>query len=130
MSMSDPIADMLTRIRNAQKAHLPEVTIPLSIEKKEIARVLKDFGYISEITENAEDRSFTLTLRYAKDGNPVIRGLRRWSRPGLRRYCTVAEIPVVLGGLGHTILSTSKGIMAGRQARKAGVGGEIICKVW
>ncbi len=130
MSMSDPIADMLTRIRNAQKARLPEVAIPTSIEKKEIARVLKEYGYISEIIDDPETRTFTLGLRYAKDGNPVIRGLRRWSRPGLRRYCTVTEIPVVLGGLGHSILSTSKGIMSGRQARKIGVGGEIICKVW
>lgn len=130
MSMSDPIADMLTRIRNAQKARLPEVAIPTSKMKLEIARVLKEYGYISEISEGPAKNEFTLALRYAKDGNPVIRGLRRWSRPGLRRYCTVDEIPIVLGGLGHTIISTSKGIMAGRQARKIGVGGEILCKVW
>lgn len=130
MSMSDPIADMLTRIRNAQKAHLPEVAIPTSKMKCEIARVLKEYGYISDIVEGPGKREFTISLRYAKDGNPVIRGLRRTSRPGLRRYCTVDDIPIVLGGLGHTILSTSKGIMSGRQARKAGLGGEILCKVW
>ena len=130
MSMSDPIADMLTRIRNAQKAHLPEVAIPVSIMKTAIAAVLKEYGYISDVVEGPGKREFTLKLRYAKDGNPVIRGLRRWSRPGLRRYCTVAEIPVVLGGLGHTVLSTSKGVMSGRHARKIGVGGEILCKVW
>ncbi len=130
MSMSDPIADMLTRIRNAQKARLPEVSIPTSKMKAEIARVLKEYGYISDVVAGPGKREFTLSLRYAKDGNPVIRGIRRWSRPGLRRYCAVDEIPLVLGGLGHTVISTSKGIMSGRQARKIGVGGEILCKVW
>lgn len=130
MSMSDPIADMLTRIRNAQKAHLPEVAIPTSKMKLAIAAILKEYGYITDVVEDEEKKEFTLLLRYAKDGNPVIRGLRRTSRPGLRRYCTVEEIPVVLGGLGHTIISTSKGVMSGRNARKIGVGGEILCKVW
>ena len=130
MSMSDPIADMLTRIRNAQKAHLEEVTIPLSKMKSEIASVLKKYGYIGEIIVENGAREMKLVLRYAKDGNPVIRGLRRTSRPGLRRYSKAQEIPVVLGGLGHTIISTSKGIMSGRDARKAGLGGEILCKVW
>ena len=130
MSMSDPIADMLTRIRNAQKARLNEVVIPVSKMKVEIARVLKEYGYVSSVSEGPGKRDFTIGLRYAKDGNPVIRGIRRVSRPGLRRYCAADEIPMVLGGLGHTVITTSRGIMSGRQARKAGLGGEIICKVW
>lgn len=130
MSMSDPIADMLTRIRNAQKAKLDEVEIPASKMKAEIARVMKEYGYIGEIVFSDDKRDMTLALRYTKAGEPVIRGLRRISRPGLRRYAAVDEIPLVLGGLGHTIMSTSKGIMAGRQARKAKLGGEILCSIW
>ncbi len=130
MSMTDPIADMLTRIRNAQAARHAEVAIPASKVKREIARVLKEYGYVSSVSDGPGEREFTVGLRYAKDGNPVIRGIRRVSRPGLRSYAAVDEIPMVLGGLGHTIVSTSRGIMSGRQARKAGVGGEIVCKVW
>lgn len=130
MSMSDPIADMLTRIRNAQKAGLEEVEIPASKMKAEIARVMKEYGYIGDIVISDDKRDMTLALRYTKDGEPVIRGLRRISRPGLRRYAAVDEIPLILGGLGHTIMSTSKGIMAGRQARKAKLGGEILCSIW
>ncbi|MBP5543850.1 MAG: 30S ribosomal protein S8 [Kiritimatiellae bacterium] len=130
MSMTDPIADMLTRIRNAQAARHEEVAIPASKIKREIARVLKEYGYVSEVKDGPSPREFTVGLRYAKDGNPVIRGIRRVSRPGLRSYAAVDEIPMVLGGLGHTIVSTSRGIMSGRQARKAGIGGEIVCKVW
>ena len=130
MSMTDPIADMLTRIRNAQAARHAEVAIPASKVKREIARVLKEYGYVSSVSDGPGEREFTVGLRSAKDGNPVIRGIRRVSRPGLRSYAAVDEIPMVLGGLGHTIVSTSRGIMSGRQARKAGVGGEIVCKVW
>ena len=130
MSMTDPIADMLTRIRNAQAARHAEVVIPASKVKREIARVLKEYGYVSSVSDGPGEREFTVGLRYAKDGNPVIRGIRRVSRPGLRSYAAVDEIPMVLGGLGHTIVSTSRGIMSGRQARKAGIGGEIVCKVW
>ena len=130
MSMSDPIADMLTRIRNAQTAKLPEVMIPASKMKAEIARVMKEFGYIADIAISDDKREMNLTLRYTKDGEPVIRGLRRDSRPGLRRYASADEIPAVLGGLGHTIVSTSQGIMAGRQARKLNIGGEILCSIW
>ena len=130
MSMTDPIADMLTRIRNAQAARHAEVAIPASKVKREIARVLKEYGYVSSVSDGPGEREFTVGLRYAKDGNPVIRGIRRVSRPGLRSYAAVDEIPMVLGGLGHTIVSTSRGIMSGRQARKAGIGGEIVCKVW
>lgn len=130
MSWSDPIADMLTRIRNAQKARLDEVAIPFSKMKAEIARVMKEFGYISAIEVDEAARTMTVTLRYTAEGEPVIRGLRRYSRPGLRRYSAAADIPMVLGGLGHSIISTSKGIMAGRQARKLNLGGEILCTIW
>ena len=130
MSMTDPIADMLTRIRNAQKARLDEVAIPLSKMKAEIARVMKEFGYVSAVEVDEAARTMTISLRYTAEGEPVIRGLRRYSRPGLRRYCGATEIPMVLGGLGHSIISTSKGVMAGRQARKLNLGGEILCTIW
>ena len=130
MSMTDPIADMLTRIRNAQKARHEAVAMPLSKMKVEIARVMKEFGYISAVSVDDAAREMTLTLRYTGNGEPVIRGLRRYSRPGLRRYCAASEIPMVLGGLGHSIISTSKGVMAGRQARKLNIGGEILCTIW
>ncbi|MBQ7721462.1 MAG: 30S ribosomal protein S8 [Kiritimatiellae bacterium] len=130
MSMTDPIADMLTRIRNAQKARHEEVEIPLSKIKAEMARVMKEFGYISSVAADPAAHTMTLGLRYTKEGEPVIRGLRRYSRPGLRRYTAAADIPMVLGGLGHSIISTSKGVMAGRQARKLNVGGEILCTIW
>ena len=130
MSWSDPIADMLTRIRNAQKARLEEVAMPVSRMKADIARVMKEFGYISGFEVDEANRTMTLTLRYTAAGEPVIRGLRRYSRPGLRRYCGATEIPMVLGGLGHSIISTSRGVMAGRQARKLNLGGEVLCTIW
>ena len=130
MSMTDPIADMLTRIRNAQKARLEEVAMPASRMKADIARVMKEFGYISGVSIDEASRTMTLSLRYTAEGEPVIRGLRRYSRPGLRRYCGATEIPMVLGGLGHSIISTSKGVMAGRQARKLNIGGEVLCTIW
>ena len=130
MSMTDPIADMLTRIRNAQKARLDEVAIPLSKMKAEIARVMKEFGYVSAVEVDEAARTMTISLRYTAEGEPVIRGLRRYSRPGLRRYSAASDIPMVLGGLGHSIISTSKGVMAGRQARKLNLGGEILCTIW
>lgn len=130
MSTSDSIADMITRVRNAQNAGHAEVVVPVSKLKKEIARVLKEYGYISEITEDAANRAIVLGLRYTKDGDPVIRGIRRFSRPGLRRYAGADEIPMVLGGMGHTVISTSKGIMSGRQARKMRIGGEVLLSVW
>ena len=130
MSMTDPIADMLTRIRNAQKARLEEVAMPASRMKADIARVMKEFGYIADFAVDEAARSMTLTLRYTAAGEPVIRGLRRYSRPGLRRYCGATEIPMVLGGLGHSIISTSRGVMAGRQARKLNLGGEVLCTIW
>jgi len=130
MSMTDPIADMLTRIRNAQKARHDEVEIPLSKLKADVARVMKEYGYISDVAVDDASRTMTVTLRYTAEGEPVIRGLRRYSRPGLRRYSAASDIPMVLGGLGHSIISTSKGIMAGRQARKLNLGGEILCTIW
>ena len=130
MSMTDPIADMLTRIRNAQKARLEEVAMPVSRMKADIARVMKEFGYISGVSVDEASRTMTLSLRDTAEGEPVIRGLRRYSRPGLRRYCGATEIPMVLGGLGHSIISTSRGVMAGRQARKLNLGGEVLCTIW
>ncbi len=130
MSMTDPIADMLTRIRNAQKARHDEVEIPLSKLKADVARVMKEYGYIADVAVDDASRTMTVTLRYTAEGEPVIRGLRRYSRPGLRRYSAASDIPMVLGGLGHSIISTSKGVMAGRQARKLNLGGEILCTIW
>ena len=130
MSTSDPIADMITRVRNAQNAGHAEVVVPVSKLKKEIARVLKEYGYISDVADDPANRAIVLGLRYTKDGEPVIRGIRRFSRPGLRRYAGADEIPMVLGGMGHTVISTSKGIMSGRQARKMRIGGEVLLSVW
>lgn len=130
MSMSDPIADMLTRIRNAQNAALEEVVVPKSQLKAAIAAVMQKYGYISAIKDSEDGRDMTITLRYTEEGEPVIRGIKRYSRPGLRRFSAADEIPMVLGGLGHSIISTSKGVMAGREARKLGIGGEILCTIW
>jgi small subunit ribosomal protein S8 len=131
MSCSDPIADMLTRIRNAQRAGLPEVAVPASRLKHEIARILREEGFIGAVTRGGpESREMRLVLKYDADGAPVIRGLRRDSRPGLRRYCGHAGIPPVLGGMGIVILSTSAGVMSGREARKRKLGGELLCSVW
>ena len=130
MSMTDPIADMLTRIRNAQKARLEEVAMPVSRMKADIARVMKEFGYISDVSIDEASRTMTLSLRYTAEGEPVIRGLRRESSPGLRRFCGWKDIPRVLGGLGVAVISTSGGVMSGLEARRRTLGGEIICSVW
>lgn len=131
MSWSDPIADMLTRIRNAQKARLPEVTMPTSLMKGEIARVLKADGFIGAITHgDAASRELRIALKYTADGEPVIRGLRRISRPGLRRYCGTTDIPSVLGGMGIAVISTSSGVMSSKEARKRKLGGEVLCTIW
>ena len=128
--MSDPIADMLTRIRNATRALLPVVEIPHSKLKESIAGILKKEGYISAVSvEGDVAKTLKLTLKYqGKKG--VIEGLRRVSSPGLRRYTGATEGPRVRGGLGVAIVSTSQGIMTGVQARKANVGGELLCYVW
>jgi small subunit ribosomal protein S8 len=135
--VSDPIADMLTRIRNASHARRTEVQLPSSRLKLELARVLKDEGYIAgyevEVKpEGAEEAGETLRIQFKArpDRQSVITGLKRISRPGLRIYARKTEIPRVLGGLGLVVLSTSQGVMTGRQAQLAGLGGEVLCYVW
>ena len=132
MNISDPIADMLTRVRNASRARHTEVVVPASRTKREIARILKDEGFIAEITEERAGPSLVLrlTLRYVDGKVPVVSGLKRVSKPGLRVYASKTEIPRVLGGLGIVIVSTSHGIMTGAQARKAQLGGEVLAYVW
>jgi small subunit ribosomal protein S8 len=130
MSMSDPIADMLTRIRNGQQAKKTEVNMPGSKLKAAIASVLKDEGYITDFsTGEAEGKPvLTVVLKYY-EGKPVIEKLQRASRPGLRTYKGKDELPQVMGGLGVAIISTSQGVMSDRAARKAGFGGEVLCYV-
>lgn len=130
MSMSDPIADMLTRIRNGQMAGHANVVMPSSKVKAAVAKVLNDEGYISafSINENNGKSELSVDLKYF-DGKPVIETLKRVSRPGLRVYKNKDELPKVIGGLGIAVISTSKGIMTDHQARTAGVGGEVICYV-
>ena len=130
MSMSDPIADMLTRIRNGQQAEKVLVSMPSSKLKCAVANVLKEEGYISdfETRDEGSKRLLDVTLKYF-DGKPVIEKLQRVSRPGLRRYTSCNEIPVVLGGLGIAIISTSQGVMTGTKAKSLGQGGEILCSV-
>ena len=131
MSMQDPIADMLTRIRNAGAAGLKTVAIPLSREKEAIAAVLKSEGYIAEAVVEGEGvkRQLVLSLKYY-EGKPVIEGLERISKPSCRVHCSSREIPRVRNGLGAVVLTTPKGIMSGREAAKANVGGEVLCYVW
>lgn len=130
MSMSDPIADMLTRIRNGQQARKVSVSMPAAKLKSSVAKVLKDEGYIGEFStaEEAGKPTLTVTLKYF-DGKPVIEKVKRISRPGLRQYSAASEIPDVLGGLGIAVVSTSHGVMTGKEARARGFGGEIICTV-
>ncbi len=130
MSMSDPISDMLTRIRNGQSANKVTVDIPASNVKKAIAKVLKDEGFIEDfsVTENKEKATLVVTLKYYM-GEPVITKLMRVSRPGLRIYKSVDELPRVIGGMGVAIISTSNGVMSDRSARSAGHGGEVLCTV-
>jgi small subunit ribosomal protein S8 len=132
MNMTDPIADMLTRIRNGVRVKLPKVDIPASRLKKDIAKILKDEGYISNyrVMEDAHQGAIRVFLKYGPGSERVITDLQRVSRPGCRIYCGKTEIPRVYGGLGINILSTSRGVMTGRDAAKTGVGGEILCNVW
>ncbi|HKF76198.1 MAG TPA: 30S ribosomal protein S8 [Candidatus Dormibacteraeota bacterium] len=131
---SDPIADMLTRVRNANTARHAEVRVPSSRLKLEMARVLQDEGYIAgydvEQAEGHAGQYLKITLKARSDRKQVISGVKRISRPGLRVYARKTEIPRVLGGLGIAILSTSQGVMSGRQALHAGVGGEVLAYVW
>lgn len=128
---SDPISDMLLRIRNGLKAGLPSIELPGSRIKGEIARVMKSEGYITNFTITAAaPRVLSIELKYNDDAEPAIRGLRRESKPGLRKFCGVQDIPNVLGGMGIAILSTSGGIISGKEARKRKLGGELICTIW
>jgi small subunit ribosomal protein S8 len=132
--MSDPIADMLTRIRNASSAGLPEAIIPGSKMKVALAEVLRDAGYVGDFTTIKLPHGGTelsVQIKYAgKDDTPVIEGIQRISKPSRRVYASAREIPRVLGGLGIAVLSTSQGIMIGRAAREKNIGGEVLCYVW
>ena len=130
MAMTDPIGDMLTRIRNASAVEYPSVTMPASGVKQDIARVLANEGYIKgfEVISENNKPELRIDLKYF-NGEPVIESLRRISRPGRRTYCGLNELPEVNGGLGEAIISTSQGIMTAKQAKKVGIGGEVICTV-
>ncbi|MGB9609451.1 MAG: 30S ribosomal protein S8 [Bryobacteraceae bacterium] len=130
--VSDPIADMLTRIRNGLKAKFPKVDVPASKLKLEIARILKDEGYILnyKIVDEGSHKAIRVYLKYSETGQPAISNLERVSRPGCRVYVGSREIPKVLGGLGISILTTPKGVMTGKEARRQNVGGELLCKVY
>ncbi len=129
---SDPIADMLTRVRNALAARHPKVDVPASKLKAEIARILKEEGYILnfKVADEGAKRTIKIYLKYNNDTLPVISKIERVSRPGCRVYVGCDEIPRVLGGMGINILTTPRGVMTGRTAFKEGVGGEILCEVW
>lgn len=130
--MNDPIADMLTRIRNAQVARHEQVLMPASNMKKAIAKILLEEGYIKSVDyiDDGLQGQIKIAIKYAQGKQPVIKGLKRISKPGLRVYAKSDEIPKVLGGLGIAIVSTSKGVMSDREARKAGIGGEVLAYVW
>jgi small subunit ribosomal protein S8 len=135
MSMTDPVADFLTRLRNGAKAQHHDVTIPSSKLKRELARILKEQGYIEAyvIVPASADHPgerITVTLKYTKERRPVISGIQRVSRPGQRHYVDHTQIPKIQGGLGTAIISTSRGVMTGHEARQLGVGGEVVAKVW
>jgi small subunit ribosomal protein S8 len=135
MSMTDPVADFLTRLRNAANAQHHDVKIPSSQLKRELARILKEQGYIEgyelqAATEERRGEQITVTLKYTNDRKPVISGLRRVSRPGQRTYVDHAHLPRIQGGMVTAIISTSKGVMTGHEARQQGVGGEVVAEVW
>lgn len=133
MTMSDPIEDMLTRIRNANTAKHDTVDVPSSKMKLAIAKILLDEGYIKsyELVENGKFNDIRITLKYGASKNEkIISGLQRISKPGLRVYANKEELPKVLGGLGVAIISTNKGVITDKEARKLGVGGEVLCFVW
>lgn len=132
MSLTDPVADMLTRIRNASSARHEKCLVPRSKLKIRIAEVLKEEGFIKDflVHEDGPQGAITILLKYSADREPAISDIKRVSKPGLRRYVATDSIPRVLNGMGIAILSTSKGVMADREARKQKVGGELICTVW
>jgi len=132
MSMSDPIADLLTRVRNAAQAQHKTVDVPASGLKTEICRVLKEEGYIGEFTvvEEPKPGSIRIHMKYGRDRKAVLQGLKRISKPSLRVYAGSQDIKMVCSGLGISIVSTSEGVMTGKKARNAKVGGEVLCEVW
>ena len=132
MTMTDPIADMLTRIRNANTVGHETVEIPASKMKKAIAEILKEEGYIAdfEVIEDNKQGMIKVTMKYGANKEKVISGIKKISKPGLKVYAKAGEVPKVLGGLGIAIVSTSKGIVSDKEARQLGVGGEVICYVW
>jgi small subunit ribosomal protein S8 len=132
MSMTDPIADLLTRIRNGLHADRDDVEMPASTFKAEVARILREQGYIEDFAvEPARvGRTLRVQLKYTEDRKPVIQGIERMSRPGRRHYVEAGTVPKVQGGMGTTIISTSRGVMTGHEARRAGIGGELVARVW
>jgi small subunit ribosomal protein S8 len=132
MSMTDPVADLLTRIRNAQRAGLEEISLPKSNLKQKICEVLRDEGFVREVTAktDAVQGSLTVVLKYDENKRPAISEIKRQSKPGLRRYVKHTDIPKVMNGLGIAILSTSKGVITDREARKQHLGGELLATVW
>jgi small subunit ribosomal protein S8 len=132
MPTTDPLADLLTRIRNGIRANLDQVSVPASRIKLEIAKILKSEGYLQkyEMIDDKKQGVLRLTMRYGPKREPVIRGLKRLSRPGLRVYVGADEIPRIMGGMGTVLLSTSQGMITGREARRRRIGGEVICAVW
>jgi small subunit ribosomal protein S8 len=132
MSQTDPIADFLTRIRNGLHADHDEVEMPASTFKAELARILREQGYIEDfsVEPGRVGRILRVRLKYTENRQPVISGMQRMSKPGRRRYVAATTIPKVQGGMGTTIISTSRGVLTGHQARRAGVGGEVVAEVW
>ena len=132
MSVTDPIADLLTRIRNANQMRYNEVVVPSSKMKLEIVEILKNEGYIAsyKIDKNEVQDNIIITLKYGNNKERVISGLKRISKPGLRVYAKAEEVPTVLNGLGISIVSTSKGLMTGKEARKQNLGGEVLAYIW
>ena len=132
MSMTDPVADFLTRIRNGLHADRDDVEMPASNFKAEIARILQEQGYIEgfDVAPARVGRVLRVRLKYTEDRKPVIQGIERLSRPGRRHYVQATTVPKVQGGMGTTIVSTSQGVMTGHDARRAGVGGELVARVW
>ena len=132
MSMTDPIADMLSRIRNGLVAGHDSINVPASKLKREIARILQQEGFIAdyELVSDAYQGILKIKLKYTDNGEPIIHGIERVSRPGRRVYRSKAEIPQVLDGLGVSIVSTSRGVLSGSEATRSGIGGEVLCQVW
>ncbi|MDA8442883.1 MAG: 30S ribosomal protein S8 [Peptococcaceae bacterium] len=132
MSMTDPIADLLTRIRNANTVYHEKVEIPASRVKRDLAEIFKAEGFVKDVEYIEDDKQgvIRMYLKYGQNREKVISGIKRISKPGLRVYAKKDEVPKVLGGLGVAVISTSKGIMTDKSARKAGLGGEVICYIW